>query len=75
MSEIMKILRQIEHIKNMNKSISDDTANQIWTIAESLKEHFRKNSHLQLVQSEIHLSPYDRELTVVPGNRNLLTFL
>jgi len=44
----------------MSKPIPDYTESQIWTVAKSLKEHFRKEVVIRLNESEIRLNPHDR---------------
>jgi len=42
----------------MSKPIPDFTERQIWTVQESLKEHFRKNIDIQLIESEVRIRSY-----------------
>jgi hypothetical protein len=48
--------------------IPDFTDSQIWTVESTLKERYPESPiELQQVDTEIRLSPHDRELTQVPG--------
>jgi len=51
----------------MSKKIPDFTDTQVWTVTDSLKERFRAEIDVQLIESEVRIHPHDRELTEVPG--------
>lgn len=56
----------------MSKKIPDFTDSQIWTVQSTLAERFKEKIETQIIDSEIRLHPYDRELT--PVNRRLYYF-
>lgn len=45
----------------MSKPIPDYTESQIWTVAVNLKERFRTDIDIQLIESEVRLSSHERE--------------
>lgn len=47
--------------------IPDFTETEFWTVRSTVVERFRRQLEVQRADTEIRLSPHDRELTVCPA--------